>query len=332
MSKSFLSQRHILRFTASMALLTLSSLATNAAKPTDFQLVEKEGHLDVKHGDHIVARYMHAVDQSTPEKLHETYKPYLHVMDETGKAPITKGAGGQFTHHRGIFFGYAKIKHEGTLYDLWHMRGVQQVHQEFDDLTANGDRATFTSLVHWNDKEGQPLLVERRKFTFTKPKANGLAHITLNTELKAPKGDVVLNGDPEHAGVQFRPANEVDRNEAIYYFPGKDADPKKDRDFPWVGQTFSLNGKKYSVVMLNAPENPDNTIFSAYRDYGRFGAFPVGTVTAEKPFTLEYEWLISNGPMLSPEEIAVAYNAAFIEKIKPGPVTVVPAKAKKKKK
>ena len=43
----------------------------------------------------VLVRYIDEHDTSTPEQHHETYEPYLHVLDIEGKNPITKGAGGQ---------------------------------------------------------------------------------------------------------------------------------------------------------------------------------------------------------------------------------------------
>ena len=75
-----------------------------------FAFDDKAGdHLDVLLDGKVVARYMYAHDTSTKERRAETYKPYLHVFDAEGKAPITKGPGGKFTHHRGIFIGWKKI-------------------------------------------------------------------------------------------------------------------------------------------------------------------------------------------------------------------------------
>jgi hypothetical protein len=73
----------------------------------------KGKHLDVVSDGKVLVRYMYEHDTSTPEKHHETYKPYLHVFDAEGKKPITKGAGGQFTHHRGIFIGWSRTKANG---------------------------------------------------------------------------------------------------------------------------------------------------------------------------------------------------------------------------
>jgi mono/diheme cytochrome c family protein/glucose/arabinose dehydrogenase len=73
------------------------------AESAGFAFQDKAGeHLEVLSGGKIVARYMYAHDVSTPARQAETYKPYLHVFDAAGAGPITKGAGGSFTHHRGI--------------------------------------------------------------------------------------------------------------------------------------------------------------------------------------------------------------------------------------
>jgi hypothetical protein len=97
--------------------------------------------------------------------------------------------------------------------------------------------------------------------------------------------------------VQFRPANEVDSQQTLYVFPKENADPRKDTDYPWVGETFTLGEQKYSVVDLNHPDNPRGTVFSAYRDYGRFGAFFKRELPHGETLTLKYRFLIADGEM-----------------------------------
>lgn len=269
------------------------------------------GQLDVVKNGKIVARYMHAFDKSTPDREHETYKPYLHVFDAGGDKPITKGPGGQYTHHRGIFLGYNKVGFEGERFDLWHMKGVQQVHQKFLKQEGTDDKAEFTSLIHWNDRKGQPIVKEERTFTITPGPNGGYATVTMTARLQAERGDVELAGDPEHAGAQFRPADEVDRKKTIYYFPGENADPKKDKDYDWVGETYTLGDKQYSVVILNNPDNPKETVFSAYRDYGRFGAYPKATIKQGETLTLNYQWLIKEGDMFGADLIQSKWTDAY---------------------
>jgi len=289
-----------------LAVVVLSMTSTLFA---DFEFNEAvPGQLDVIRDGKIVARYMHAFDQSTPELAHETYKPYLHVFDAEGKAPITKGAGGQYTHHRGIFLGFSRLGFEGDRFDLWHMKGVEQVHQKFLKQEADEKQAVFTSLVHWNDKDDHPILKERRTFTISKAPAPAYVSITMESTLHAERGDVELKGDPEHAGAQYRPANEVDRKKTVYTFPGKNTNPKQDKDLMWVGETYTLHGDQYSVVIFNHTENPSGTVFSAYRDYGRFGAYPAFTIKQGDSRTLKYRWLVGQGKMFPTEMIQSSWN------------------------
>lgn len=241
-------------------MLFAAATAPSLPAAEGFAIKDETGkHLDVLSGGKVVARYMYAYDKSTPAKLLETYKPYLHVFDAEGNAPITKGPGGAFTHHRGIYIGWSKITFNGKSYDRWHMKGGEQVHQSFTAQKADATQAAFTSLVHWNDEAGKEFIVEERTFTFLPAPAPGHALIDFKFKLTAPRGDVKLDGDPEHAGIHFRPADEVDKSKTSYVFPAENPNAHKDLDYPWVGETFSLRGKLHSVVEMSHPGNPKGT-------------------------------------------------------------------------
>jgi hypothetical protein len=297
-------------FCIAIGLLTsLVGSVADAAQPTGLALADQPGEfVDVRYQGKTVARYMYACDTSTPQRLHETYKPYLHVFDAEGQTPITKGPGGLYTHHRGIFAGWNRLQSGGKSYDLWHMSKVQQVHQKFLKQTADGDQATLVSLVHWNDTDGKPLVEEERTMTVRPAPKPGLVTVDFTTRLKPTRGDVRLDGDPEHAGVQYRPANEVVRAETTYLFPKEKADPRRDVDYPWVGETYTLAGKRYSVVDMNHPENPPGTVFSAYRDYGRFGAFFKKDLSAGQTLVLKYRFWIGTGEMPEAATIQRAWD------------------------
>ena len=282
--------------------------------------------LDVLCDGKIVGRYMYAYDTSTPDKKNETYKPYLHVFDAEGKAPITKGPGGEYTHHRGILIGWMKIGFNGKSYDRWHMKGGEQVHQKFSAQKADAEQATFTSTVNWNDEAGKPIIEEARTMTFRRAPAPAYVMIDFSSTIKAPNGDVTLDGDPEHAGIQFRPANEVDRAKTVYTLPGEKVDAHKEKDLPWIGETFSLNGKTYSVVDFNHPGNPTGTKISAYRNYGRFGMFPTAKIKAGETVTFNYRFLVAEGQMPSTAVIQNTGNAFTGQSAAtPAALTVKPA-------
>ena len=292
------------------ACLSALSFFAGASYAEHFSFDDKPNqYLDVKLDGKIVARYMDAFDKSTPEKVNETYKPYLHIFDADGNAPITKGVGGQFPHHRGIFIGFNKIASNGKSYDRWHMTKGEIVHKSFANQKASDDMATFTSVTSWSGEPGgEALLEEHRTMTFTKPAGAWRLAVEFTSELKANSQAVELNGDPEHSGVQYRPAAELDTKETLYLYPVAKAEPHKDTDYPWVGETYLLNGKKYSVVELNHTSNPKGTRISAYRDYGRMGFFPTLKIEAGKSATLKYKFLIADGELPSAADIQKNYD------------------------
>jgi hypothetical protein len=282
------------------------SLLTLTARADGFSFADTPGdHLDVLLDGKIVARYMYAHDNSTKERRTETYKPYLHVFDPQGKTPITQGAGGkQYPHHRGIYIGWKKMGFEGKTYNFWEMSSGDIVHEKFTSQKADADSATFTSHTRWiPSASDKPVIEEDRTITIRKAPAPARLLIDFASTLKAPAGDVLLDADPEHGGVQYRPAADIKANQTAYLFPTENADAKKDADYPWVGLTYTLPSGRYSVVDINHPQNPKGTRWSAYRDYGRFGAFPKATLKKDQTLTLKYRFIITDGDQLPAAQI-----------------------------
>ena len=162
------------------------------------------------------------------------------------------------------------------------------------------------------------------------------AHLLLDwsTTIKAANGELLLAGDPEHAGFQYRPHNDVAKNKSSKYtFHAEGINPKKDLDLPWVGLTYELGGKKYTVQHMNHPDNPKGTKYSAYRDYGRFGAYPTTTVKDGKTLTLKYRIRVQLGDMASREQFDIQYKK-FLKQVPAKqaaadkPTVVVDAKTK----
>jgi hypothetical protein len=280
-------------------------------------------YFDVYLDGRAVARYMYANDTSTPQRAHETFKPYLHVFDAEGKGTITKGPGGQFTHHRGIFFGWKRIDFEGKQYNLWEMGGNRQIHQKFLDQKAGPDQASFTSLVSWNLADGKTIIQDERTFTFHRRPAPTLALIDFSSKVKGLAGDLDLNGDPEHGGIQFRPAEEVDRKTLKYCLPKDAVEPPHDpnaefqtmkatkiakTDLPWAAESYQLGGKTYNVEEMSGPGNPTGTRWSAYRDYGRFGAFPALKLKAGDTATFRYRFWVTSGDAPTRADLQKQYD------------------------
>jgi len=271
-------------------------------------------YLDLLSEGKVLVRYMYEHDTSTEEAHHATYKPYLHVFDSDGKAPITKGPGGQFTHHRGIFIGWSQIGFNGKKYDRWHMKGGDIVHQKFIRQEVDAHSAVFTSVTHWMDESAQAFLEEERTFTIKTRSDHGRALIDFESKLTPLRGDVSLKGDPEHAGIQYRPADEVDKKKTKYLFANGVTQVRGQQDLPWAAENYTLHENRYGVVHLNHPENPKGTVYSAYRDYGRFGAFFEKDIKQGDSLCVHYGFLILDGELPKAEEIQKVWNRWSQEK------------------
>jgi hypothetical protein len=221
-------------------------------------------HLDLLFDGKKVTRYMYAYDTSTEQRTFETYKPFHHVYDAEGNL-LTNGPDGssayprkgiRYPHHRGILIGWNKLMFEGRRYDLWHMKEVHQVHQKFPELSAGPDMAQSTALIHWNALDGKPMLVEHRRTIVYRQSDLNVIVLDFQTELRAVRGDVLLDGDPEHAGMQYRAHNGVAAggkdDKATYLFHADGIDPKKDYDLPWVAMSYGLDSGRYVVQHMNA--------------------------------------------------------------------------------
>lgn len=258
-------------------------------------------------------------DDSTPEQFERTYKPYLHVYDGSGVDPITKGTGGLYPHHRGVFVGWNKVRVGEREVDFWHMRGGAQRVLSTECTAAAPGQAGLALEVAWLANDGQVLVREQRNIIAQLTAAPMLARFDLVSTLVAPfDADVALDGDPEHAGVQFRASDAVNEGpaegKATYTFERTDADPKIDRDLRWVLMSFRIGARRYHVLHMNDPHNPTPTLYSAYRDYGRFGAFFRAVIPRGGTLSARYGFAVFEGDP-PPRELIERCHAEFASNV-----------------
>ena len=292
-----------------------------ASSPDAFAWQDTEGkYSDLVFDGHPLLRYMYEpLDESTADRRAETYKVYHHVFDPTGKTLLTKGPGGLFPHHRGLFFGFNKITYgDNKTADTWHCKGKAfESHDGFSSSEAGPVLGRHTVRVGWHGQDGETFAEEDRELTvYRQPEKDGKPEGTLiefASILSTDDGKIELKGDPQHAGFQFRASNDVPEKTAdkTYYIrttgvgkPGEYRnwpDQKDQVNFPWKGVSFVLGDDRYTVANLDRPENPKESRFSE-RDYARFGSYFEYDVTKDKPLELNYRIWVQPGEM-SVEEI-----------------------------
>jgi hypothetical protein len=288
-----------------------------------------------KHSDLIidgkkVARYVYEpIDTSSKERREATYKPFHHVYDAAGDGFLTKGPGGQFTHHRGIYYGFSKCRYTGAdgsthQVDTWHCKGdTHQSHERFLAQAADDNAGSHTVAIDWHGDGGEVFASEERTLRFA-PGDDGLVVDFVST-LSTSLPQVVLDGDPQHAGFQFRASNEVSAKtkDLTYYLrhdgtkggPGATLNWPGDasqKDLPWKAMSFVVAGERYTTLYLDHPDNPKPSMYSE-RNYGRFGSYFVARVTPGFPLTVRYRLVVVEGELDHgrAEEHRKAFLAAF---------------------
>jgi hypothetical protein len=317
---------------------TLTSQPAAAASSKMFRFAGGDGCRDLFYGERPI---MTQVTKFDPKDHANTFKPFDHVYSfkpatQPSTQPaemrgayrtITKGPGGLYTHHRGIFFGFNKTAYG----DFWHCnKGESQRHESFDTghEWAGPLAAKMIAKTDWyTAADNQPKFRDTRDVTAWRVSDNELVldyDITLETLTGKPEQ---VGGDAHHAGFHFRASNdlvdEADKRHrsgaTSYLFPDTAKLIKDDvwSGAPWVNATFNLFGRRYSITHMDGASNPDPTTYST-RPYGRFGAFFTGEVTPQKPLKVSYRLVIrdiTGAPTTQPAKTAV--EAEYQNFVKP---------------
>lgn len=271
--------------------LAAPGAAQTAAK--EFRFQDGAGFSDLYFGDAPV--YRHVTPVFNPAKHGETFKVFHHVYGFHGEGFLTKGVGGEFTHHRGLFLGWSKTMTAGKEMDSWHGGAGSSIrHARYEgQAEAGAARARRVSVSEWTEKDGTVLVRDTRDITAWFAE-EGRLYLDWSITIASASGDsVVLDGDPQHAGFQFRADSSI---KAFEYLGPADKTGTGDvwtmkNANSWAVNLFTAKGHKYAVMQMDHPANPRPVVVS-HRDYGRFGHFFTATVPEDKPVTFHFRTLV----------------------------------------
>ncbi|MCI0740900.1 MAG: PmoA family protein [Gemmataceae bacterium] len=271
--------------------------------------------------DRPVLRYMYKTyDDSSKDARNKSYKVFHHLYDPDGQRFVTNGGHTDpytdekrlvFPHHRGLMFGFNRVSYGKGLTkkaDTWHCPKEYVAHVKFLNVEAGPVLGRHRVLLDWVGPDKTTFAQEEREMTVYNVPGGTLVEFA--TRLKTTGGAVLLDGDPQHAGFQFRAANEVaEKTKAQTYYlrpdskgkPGetRNWEPKTKQgpvDLPWHGLSFVLGKQRYSVAYVDHPTNPGEKRYSE-RDYGRFGCYFEYKLTEENPLVLNHRVWLQKGEM-----------------------------------
>jgi hypothetical protein len=274
--------------------------------------------MDLLLGGRLVFSYNYELDDHfiKGEHLSSRNKAFYHVYDLQGDHVITNGPEeGLWSHQRGIMIGWRDVGFRDKELSFWGMEDLTvQKHKRFLEISAGPVLARIRTLIHWNDSIGTTLIEEERQAVIYRQLPPVILLLDYVSTLRAVSGSVILDGNAEHGGVQYRAHNDVEEGlpgtvKPSYYFHQNAIDPHIDYNLPWVGMSYGLRNKMYSVLDMNHPDNPDSTIWSAYRDYGRFGPFFRKELETGGSLSIKYRFWISEDSMPCREVLTSKYAA-----------------------
>ena len=245
----------------------------------------------------IVAQLQRA--EHNPVRHQQTSKVFHHVFAPDGRQ-LTKGAGGEYQHHRGLFVGWNQVLWRGRTFDFWHCQRGET--QRFRGLVPPAELALEgpwqVAAIDWCTGDGERVLEERRALRAT-TLGSGETALDLVIDLRAVDGAVRVAGDPHHSGQHFRALQEfAEANGApVRYLRPATAQGGKDDVWSgcdWVAAVLPLPQGPVTVLRIEGRDNPQPVSWST-RPYGRFGATFASAVQPGTPLRLGFRYVLAVG-------------------------------------
>ena len=175
-------------------------------------------------------RYMNLpYDASSSDVRNKSYKVFHHLYDPAGKRLVTNGGFASdgvddpkkllYPHHRGIMYGFNKCTFGPDMKsqaDTWHCPPADKnkkaptahvAHEKTLSMEAGPVLGRHRVLLGWYGAGDKPFAQEERELTVNRTQGGTLVEFA--SRLKTTDGKVKLDGDPQHAGFQFRAHNDV---------------------------------------------------------------------------------------------------------------------------
>lgn len=246
----------------------------------------------------LAAHYEHPVHD--PAHHLDTCKPYHHIYAPDGRQ-LSKGLGGMFEHHRGMFLGWNQITAGKDTWDVWHCRkGEVMRHEGYGaaaDLGLTGDWQV--AKITWRDGKDNVLVREQRAM---KADAAGTGATRLDVVIElAAEVPLTFGSDAQHSGHQFRALQQFAEKDAMparYVRPATAKPLPEDvwTDCDWLAQILPFADGAVTILRMEHEGNPA-PVLSSTRPYGRFGTTFAIALSPGKPLRLHYTYLVVLGEL-----------------------------------
>lgn len=284
----------------------LIALALGSSAAAQFRIEKHADGVRVLEGDLVVADYL------IKSKSKPIIWPLLGPAGEnmTRNYPMvadSKNEKHDHPHHRSLWLTHGEVN--GT--DFWLEGGDGGIieHQGFSQL-ADGKSAVIAARNIWQSKDGTPVLIEDRRFTFGRDAST--RWLDCEFLLTAKYGDVHFGDTKEGSfGLRIAESMTVDAKKGGYIINSRgDKDASAwGKEAEWVDYVGPIEDKTMGIAILNHPSSFHHPNRWHVRTYGLFAANPFGIYhfqNLEKPtdgvrlkegekMTLRYRVVLHNG-------------------------------------
>lgn len=225
-----------------------------------------------------------------------TCRVFTHIwrLDQTG--PLTKGPGGMYSNHRGIFLGWADTIVAGNDYDSWAMSNCYQQHKNWEHIEMGPERARQVEHIQWRNFQDKPFIEETRSFAIA-PGPGGSRIIDFTAHLRTTADRIELAGGPHFGGVHVRLSDEVTAHpETTRFILPAGASMLDDGTAPgawWVCAAAEVRGRRFWLMHMTSPETTAGAPLYSARRYGRVGAYFETAFTNARPLILRCRFVLS---------------------------------------
>lgn len=281
-------------------VLVVADLDRDKAVEAELSCQSADGGIEVR-----FAEDQKALDIRIGGKLFTSYvfdrgflKPYL--------GPIYTAAGTTYTrldleteehpHQRSVFIAVGDVN--GI--DFWNenkeTRGEER-HQAIESMTSGPAWGGFTAKNVWCDHKGNPVLDEKRTFTFYN-QPESCRYVDVEVTFTASYKDVRFGATKEAGplGIRVNEEMRADRTGSfVNAYGGQNEGECWGRAASWCDYSGMVEGKKYGIAVFDNEENERYPTTWHIRNYGLFAAnnlYFKGGLDIPRHYSLTYKFRI----------------------------------------
>ena len=267
-----------------------------------FSLIEGDGRLKLMEGEQPVLAYNYGMQlpEGVPEKFRRS--SYIHPIWDLKGTVVTDDFPEDHLHHRGLSWMWPRVFVGGKEFDLWALRGIEQVFDKWLLQDTGPACATIGVKNHWEIMEDGRNILDEWVWVraFRAGRRGRTIDVRITLEAREPLEIAGRETDNKGYGgfsLRFGPREAT----AITSSDGPETEDSDHKRLPWADESGKFGGSDaYSgAAIFQHRSHPDFPAQWTLRHYGFLGvAWPGNdrvTLQPGVPVTLRYRIWIHQG-------------------------------------